>query len=307
MTLTQQRAVPPSVSDATTLATLARYETLRLARHPIFVVAALLFLVLAATTPFSEYATEESFARTGDTEGNLDWPVAPAFFLGLGGLIAMNRLTTSSGRAGDVLRATPVSEQRRTLALCLACLLPAAIALLGAAYVFTWWMVEPPTVSIGWHDATTVEKAATMAQGVLAALGGSLLGVLVARWWRWPTAAAVTALVLIVWASLAFYPDRSPLLRLNHMASPFSLLSTTTVTESWVFGGNQVWRTGYLAGLCALAALGACAHGTEGAPRRRMVRLVAVVGALTLTALLLSVVLGPDGQPGFWDPRWDLR
>lgn len=305
MTLAPGRAAPP-VSDAATLATLARYETLRLARHPLFVVAVLLCLLVTVATPFSEYATEEYLARTGDTEANMDWPVAPAFLLGLGGLIAMNRLTTSAGRAGDVLRAAPVPEQRRTWALCVACLLPAAIALVCAAYVFTWWMVEPPTASVSWHDVTTVDKAAVMAQGVLAALGGPLVGVLVARWWRWPTAAAVSCLLLIIWTVLSLIPDRTALLTLHHMAAPFTLVAANFDESTWVLGGNHLWRVTYLAGLCCLAVLGACAHGTEGAARRRMIRRVAVVAAFTLAALLLSVLFGAEGQPGHWDPRWHL-
>ena len=66
------------------------------------------------------------------------------------------------------------------------------IALVGATYVFLFWMFDPPVQSISWGEFTDLELAAIMACGVLAAIGGPLLGVLTARWWRWPTAAAVT-------------------------------------------------------------------------------------------------------------------
>ena len=119
----------------------------------------------------------------------------------------MNRITSSSGRSGEVLDAAPMSEPRRTLALCLACLVPAGLALLGAGYVFVFWMVDPPVHTENWGEFSNAELAAVMACGVLAALGGSLLGVVTARWWRWPTAAAVTAVLLIIWTFVGLIND----------------------------------------------------------------------------------------------------
>ena len=60
-------------------------------------------------------------------------------------------------------------------------------------------MTDPPVHTENWAEFSIPELAAIMACGVLAALGGSLLGVLTARWWRWPTAAAVTTVLLIIW------------------------------------------------------------------------------------------------------------
>lgn len=298
----------PSSTPRETVWALGRYETLRLARHPLFVVATLLFVLVVVTTPFSEYATQAYLAQTGETETNLDWPVAPAFLLGLGGLIAMNRLTSSSDRAGDVLHAAPVEEPRRTLALCLACLLPALTAAAGAGYVLVFWAIDPPTASVSWSDFTEAERVAVMAQGVLAALGGPLLGVLVGRWWRWPTAAAVTCVVLIGWSVLSSLvpDDDNVLLTLNHMAAPFTLVAANFADSTWVLGGNHFWRVAYLVGLCLLAALGAIAHGTQGEQRRRMARVVAAVAVLTVVALVASVVFGQSGHPGYWDPRWPV-
>lgn len=256
---------------------LARVETLRLARHPVFVVAVLLLVAITAMTPFSEYANATYETATQGAENNLDWTVAPAIFLGLGGLIAMNRITTSTRSAGDLVSSTPVGESRRTLALCLACLLPAAIAVVCAAYVFTFWMVDPPVQSIGWREfGATPNLVALMASSVLASLGGPLLGGLVGRWWRWPTAAGITVVLLITWSVLSSAVQSGHvLMTVQHMAAPYTL-----------------------------AALGAYAHGTEGAQRRRLARLVAVVAATTVAALLASVLLGPE--PGFasWDPAW---
>jgi hypothetical protein len=299
----------PTAGQRPAVLTLARQETLRLARHPVFVVATLLFLLVAATTPFSEYAnaTYDVAGNGFESETNLDWTVAPAFFLGLGGLIAMNRITTSTRSAGDLVTAVPVGESQRTIALCLACLLPAAVALVGAAYVFTFWMVDPPVQSVNWRDfATTPNLVALMATSVLAALGGPLLGVLVGRWWHWPTAGGVTAVLLIAWSVLTIWPGSHPVGTLNHMAAPYTLIAANTdgETETWLLGGSWAWRVVYLSGLCALAALGAYAHGTEGPARRRVARVVLLVAAATVAALLLSVFLGPEGHVGYWDPVW---
>jgi hypothetical protein len=299
-------ALPPGPEPATderrVLWTVARYEALRLVRHPVFVLAVLIYLYGAATTPFSDYANADYPAPAHGTESNLDWPLMPAFLLGLGGLIAMNRITSSAGRSGEVLRAAPTSEPRRTLALCLACLVPTTLALLGAIYVYVFWMVDPPVHTENWGEFSNAELAAIMASGVLAALGGSLLGVLTARWWRWPTAAALTTVLLITWSIASLINDTHPLLTLNHLAAPFTLVSSNGDDWSWHLGGSWLWRVPYLAGLCALAAIAACAHGSGRGLRRRQVRWAVAVGVLTLAALLIGAFTGPEGYYS-WDDR----
>ncbi len=105
-----------------------------------------------------------------------------------------------------------------------------------------------------------------MACGVLAVLGGSLLGVVTARWWRWPMSAAITAVLLIMWTFVGLINGTSPLLTLNHLAAPFTLVSSNADEWSWHLGGRWLWRVAYLVGLCRLAAIAACAHGSDGQP-----------------------------------------
>lgn len=281
---------------------VARYESLRLVRHPVFAIATLIYLYGAVTTPFFSYADADASAPVHGTESNLDWPMMPAFLLGLGGLIAMNRITSSSGRSEEVLRAAPMSEPRRTLALCLACLVPTTLALLGAIYVYVVWMVDPPVNTENWGEFSNAELAALMACGVLAALGGSLLGVVTARWWRWPTAAAITAVLLIIWTIVGLINDTNRLLTLNHLAAPYTLVSSNGNDWSWHLGGSWLWRVPYLAGLCGLAVIAACAHGSDGDVRRRQVRWAIALGVLTLGALLVGTFTGPEGYYS-WDDR----
>ncbi|WP_404380958.1 hypothetical protein LL946_12055 [Knoellia locipacati] len=297
-------SAPPATGDV--VRSLARIETRRLLRQPVFVVAVLLFVLVAATTPFSEYANAD-FVVTAEngTETNLDWPVLPAFALGLGGLLAMNRLTKSASRTGDVLLAAPATAFQRSLALCLVCLVPAGIALVGAAYVFVFWMVDPPIQAVAWTEFTTAQLFSIMVQGVLTAAGGPLLGVAVARWWRWPTAGAITAVGLILWAVLgSLFRDTSWWDRLLHHLSPFALVAANSETSTWIQGGSHHWRVVYLLGLCLLAALAACAHGSAGQQRRRLVRLSLTVAGLTVLALALTVLTGPEGYYGPWNPLW---
>lgn len=300
-----ERPAPPASSRAV-VRTLARIEVRRLLRQPVFVVGVLLFVLIAVTTPFSEYANADYVVTPENgTETNLDWPVLPGFFLGLGGLLAMNRVTKGASRAGDVLLASPATALQRSLALCLACLVPGAIALAGAAYVFVFWMVDPPIKSVAFPEFSKAQLLSIMVQGVVTAVGGPLLGVAVARWWRWPTAGAITAVGLILWAVLSsLFRDTSWWERLLHHSSPFALAAYNTEGSSWVQGGSHHWRVAYLVGLCALAALAACAHGSVGEERRRLVRHSLVAGAFTVLALALTVFTGPEGYYGPWDPRW---
>ena len=303
MTTVSVSPAPEHASDGRrALWTVSRYEALRLVRHPVFAAALLLYAYGVATTQVTGYANADYSAPAHGTESNLDWPMMPAFLLGLGGLIAMNRITSSAGRSGEVLHAAPMSEPRRTLALCIACLVPATLTLLGAIYVYVVWMVDPPVHTENWGEFSNAELAAVMACGVLAALGGSLLGVVTARWWRWPTAAAVTAVLLIIWTFVGLINDTHPLLRLNHLAAPFTLVSSNADAWSWHLGGSWLWRVPYLAGLCTLAAIAACTHGSDGELRRRQVRWAIAVGVLTLAALLIGAFTGPEGYYS-WDDR----
>lgn len=293
-----------TVSERATLANLARYETVRLARHPLMIVGTLLWVFVLAT-----YVSDPAYGHAGydltqdRPNTSLDSPVAPAFMIGLLGLIAMNRITSSSGRVGGALEAAPVPEVRRTLALCLACLLPTAIGLAGSAYIFYVWMTDPPVYALGWTEYSDAELAAHLAAGVLACLGGPLLGILVARWWRWPTAAAVTTVLLVLWAALSMIPGKTVLLSLLHHSSPFALVTGYADPGHWHEGGNLFLRLGYLTGLCALAALGAVAHGTEGAARHRIALWVIGTAIATAGLLLLTVLTGPQSYY-VEDPAW---
>ena len=100
---------------------------------------------------------------------------------------------------------------------------------------------------------------------------------------------------------LELAPDKHWLLTLNHAATPFTLVASNGEDWSWHIGGSWLWRVAYLAGLCLLAAIGACAHGTEGERAAGGARPI-VVAVLTAGCLLLAAFTGTEGYYG-WDHR----
>lgn len=295
------------VSERAALLTMGRYEALRLMRHPLFLIGVLLWTFVLATYRSDNAYGDAGYDLTGVSPNtSLDSPVAPAFLIGLVGLIAMNRIASSNGRTGEAIESVPVPESRRTLALCLACLVPFAVGLAGSAYIFFVWMTNPPIYAMGWAEFSDAEQAAMLAAGAVVCLGGPLVGVLVARWWRWPTAAAVTCVILVLWSALSMLPGKTVPLELLHLAAPFALSIAYTGSNHWHEGGDLILRLGYLIGLCALTALVACGHGMEGRSRQRLLRWTIVMGLITVALLLLSVFAGPDGYH-VEDPSWPLK
>ena len=97
---------------------MARIEARRLARNPFFLAAT--FAALAFNAVFVIIAPADDWP--GD---QLAWPVTSAFFIGLTSLVLLARQTRSTEAAAEAMMAAPGSEADRTLALCLAALVPA--------------------------------------------------------------------------------------------------------------------------------------------------------------------------------------
>ena len=106
------------------LRTMAGIEARRLARHPAFIVGAVLAFGILVLLFFIE-----ENPHLGDL---LSMPVIPAFFIGLTSLVATARLTRSTEATAEAIGTAPGTEGRRTAALALACLVPFAA---GAAWI----------------------------------------------------------------------------------------------------------------------------------------------------------------------------
>ena len=279
---------PPDVRPRQSVLALARIESWRLLRHPIFVVSVVLWSVWLVDASLLE--PEPSLARFSET-----WSILTAFFLGIGGFVAMHRLTRSTQRATDVVEAVPLNEPARGLALCLTCLLPMALAVFGGLAWVAWIWSEswPP----GYYSVLdTADRWSYHVAAVLAALGGPLLGVAVGRWWRWPMAGALTAVLLVAWCVSTGITTSGFWTTLHHNAAPFALAFTADSAEiNFRQAGSIPWRVPYVVALCALAGLAAVAHGATGRLRRRLVAASLVTGGLALGFLLLATLTGPTG------------
>ena len=137
MTTLVQRAEAPA-RDAT-LRTLAGVEARRYARHPLFLIGVALMVLV-------EVSIANGLASgTGDAQLLLvsDGTTVPAFFLGVLGVFVGYRLTRSMARAGEAVEASPADGVTRTAALCLACLVPGAVAMVWLAWNYVAMAVWP--------------------------------------------------------------------------------------------------------------------------------------------------------------------
>jgi hypothetical protein len=279
MTITAIRPLP-----RTTLATLTRYETWRLARSPILVLA-------LALTAYAIYDTTRGVVSDAD-----ELPTYPAGFLGGFGMIAACWLTQSMQRSAEALDVAPTPTRVRTAALCLTTLLPFGCGLISLAAIVALRRVDGP-----WTEGmfSSSDRAAVLVgQVVLPALGGPLLGIALGRWVRagWVPPAVFAVNVgweLVANGLAATYRDSMPVL-LMRMFAPFTFFTTSSDP------GIETWRgspTAFLAWqlcLCALAVIVAMLRHAERKMRQPLINALIVVIALTATSYALAVTGGVD-------------
>jgi hypothetical protein len=239
------------------LRALARAEAKRFARHPLFLLGIALLLIPMGAVLWQQEPGANPMVGA----------LFIAFFVGVFGFIVAHRLTTSLLRTRDLAGTTPVGRQQRTLALCLACLVPATVGVVVAVFMLVtaaiWTPVgDPVTAHVAWfRDDPALDVLATLvAAGPVAALGGPLLGVAVARWAPFRGSAligVVTLVYLTAVPSEASMPWRMvsvwPILvdeHINEGGGP-------VVRSNFVAGVEPIWVLCYLLCLCGLAVVAA--------------------------------------------------
>jgi hypothetical protein len=294
MTTLVERTEAPTRSA--TLRTLAGVEARRYARHPLFLAGTAL-MVLVAGIISKDLANGTGTAQLMAVG---DGAIAPAFFLGMLGVFVGHRLTRSMARSADAVEASPADGVIRTAALCLACLVPGAVALVWLAWSYLVIAVWPGPDSA---TISSTDHSAMLFAGVVYAVGGPLLGVMVGRWTRFPGAGLLAVVILYAWGALAtagLAMSASRIGTLVHLNAPYTAwVSSDSPNHAhpWVAGGSPLWYLVYITLLCGVAACAAMLHEAWGAQRSRLVRVWAILAVLALVSLALAVVPDPTRIP----------
>ena len=286
MTALAEPAAPPSRAE--TLRTLAGVEARRYARHPLFLVGVALLIYLTAT---------ESYGGFDALSGGSTF--VPAFFLGVLGVFVAHGLARSMAHSTDAVGAAPADGVTRTAALCLACLVPGAVALAWVTWTYVAMSIWPAAETAA---ISTAEQAFIYAAAVVCAVGGPLVGVMIGRWTRFPGAGLVAAVALVGWTALATAGLAMPASRLSNLVvlnAPFGIWESSDGLGEppWIVGGSPWWHFVYTIVLCGLAATAAMLHEASGRQRSRLVRLLVALAGLAIVSLGLAAAADPTRVP----------
>jgi hypothetical protein len=216
-------------------AVLGVTELRRLALHPVFLGS----LAFTAVTAGLE-------GTPGPRPAYGIITAAGIFFVGPFAFFAANLLATRDRRhqAEEWLDSLPAARRDRTAAALVACAGPAVVGLVIPLGLFAWFAAAGLLV----RNPPVLELLSIP----LSVLGGGLLGVMVARWARFPGAP-----LLVMVGLVAFHmqvEERWPLL-----GAYVEFARWGPIINEWagVIDGSRAWHALYLAGLCAMAVIGA--------------------------------------------------
>lgn len=274
-----------------TLGQLARQEIRRYAANRLFWFGAALTLVVAGLGVAGQSGERGRTALDG---------LGPAFTLGVLGIVVMAGLVRDSDRAAAAAGTVAVPERTRTLALAASVVVPLAVALVwfaAAAYGYLAYESSPDSTFGATSDAFVL--AVLFSQGVVSAVGGPVLGLVLARWFPRRWAPPIVA-VLVVVVTVLFNGDQAwnaswrEVWVWTHFHGPVGLWAGDEDPLRWaVLPGSVFWFVGYQLTLCALGVLFAVYHDRE-CDRTVVVRLGA---GLLAIALVLGVLAVTGGQP----------
>lgn len=266
------------------LAGLARIEARRFARHPLFLVGVGLLVVTLVMEVMADPVNPGQMAN----------PIYPAMLLGVFGLVVAARLTRTSSRSLETLGAPPVPERTRTLALALACLVPAAVAAVWTAFSLIWFAAHPPVPEAWWFDTLPASHivAYHLGAAVVAAYGGPVLGVVIGRWIRWSGAPIVAAVLLV--AVTIMGSGIVEAIRPVRQLFPWTMWygGDDGAGADWYYRGNPAWWLLYVVALSVVGVIAALLHDRD-LPRRGLLLAGAAVLAVGLAFSVLSMTTGP--------------
>jgi hypothetical protein len=235
MTIAQSTLDGPAGSGSFhSLVSLTRREARRLARHPV------VWLTLAIVIP----AMGADAISAGWTAGywyNVIFSTV-AFVGPIAMLFAANMVASTERRvrAEEMLGATPMTNIQRALAMCLGTAL--TLGGVGTAGAVAMALIDDGVGNIPPDELLT---AAELAQLPFILAGAGLLGVLAARWLRFPGGAMITLVVFVLAATNVFSRFDT--------GAWWMWWSTTTTFERSPVAGDPWLHAAYLAGLCGCA------------------------------------------------------
>ncbi len=268
---------------------LARQEIRNYLRHKLFWFGT----AMTALVVVSMFTIDEPGSAGG-------YMIGPGVMLGVLGLVVMFGLTRRSDRAAEAAGAVAVPERTRTLALARAIVVPFTVAVAAYVAAVIAWQVRPPeewVVPPGVSDSFVY--AAMFGAGVICAVGGPLLGLLLARYLPKRGVAAIAAVLLVLVTILlqgnfnggqpyrVFWVWTYFMGQLSWAADPDGSIHFRTAP-----GNPFIWVL-YLVVVCALGLVVAVLHDPESdRPRLRKIAL-----GLVGLALVLGVLTMLGGYP----------
>jgi hypothetical protein len=283
------------IATGSLVGSLARQEMRNYVKSGLFQVG------LALTT--LGFAQQFLFPDKSGTDFGAVWlGLVIAAGIGVFGIGVMTGMVRRSDRLAAAAGAAATSERQRTLALASAVLVPAA-----AGFVF--WVVAVLGFYVQGHDVPNAYDgvsdahllAFSFGQGVMASIGGPVLGLVAARYLRARGMAALLSVAMITVTILMQGIFESTLSwRMvwvwTQWAAPTGLDGDTLGGDD-AFGllpGSPFFWVAYLAAVCTLGVLAALYHDAES-NRLAYRKAIVAVAAVAAVFAVLSMAFGVDG------------
>jgi hypothetical protein len=289
-----------TTTTGSTVGVLARQEIRNYLRHKMFWFGTALVLVVDVVILFH---------LGDDPSSSGSYMIAPAALLGVLGVVVMFGLTRRSDRAAEAAGVVAVPERTRTVALAYATIVPFTVALVSFVVAVVAWMVHPPAhyiVPPGISD--TFAFAQMFGDGVLCAVGGPLLGLLLARYLPRRGVAAVTSVVLVIATIMlqgGLFRGGQPY-RVFWFWTYFLSQSTEGGPGQHhftTFPGNPYIWIAYLVAVCALGVVAAVRHDPDSDRAKLdkvalgLVAVAVTLGVLAMTVGFTASIVSPDVCP----------
>lgn len=279
-------ARPAGIRLRPPVGSLGRTEAVRILRSPaILLLVGYLVVMVGFETVTAGSGSRGFFSRAAMAE-----VLATFCILTLGPItfVATHLIASSARRSGSdrLLVATPVDYRRRDLALCLGVL--AGPALFGLAVALVAAVVAGGgrlVPGIDWTWTIGPWRWTDVLQVPAIVLGAGILGIVVARWARFPGSLVVGFVALIL--GTGWLHSSPGALAVRPWFAPYIAIRWWSDEAVWVLFGSPVWHTAYL---FALSGLGVCAVALRHRERRGPWLVAgAVAVALVVTTGLLQL------------------